>query len=302
MEAAQQHGGTNAAAQPVDHGYFGPGSVTWKVHSHPIILVGGFRALMIQALHPLAMAGVTHFSDFRDDPLRRLRRTAGFVHTVVFADTATVDKLSARVRSIHDRVSGIDPVTGLEYNASDPETLLWVHCAEAHSFLYSYRIFAGRLTEEEQDRYLTEYVRAGELIGIPRADIPATRAEYREFFREMLPKLRSSEVARDTVDFVAHPKLRLVPIKERPFAFNLMVAGHASVTIMPRSLRELAGLPQPGAAEWALAQWTKGSARAIELALRSDRLYSRFNRIARAKLGTGSVPRPSSAGIDPTAR
>lgn len=294
--------GTRAESTARDHGYFGPGSVTWKVHSHPIILVGGFRALMIQALHPLAMAGVTHFSDFRDDPLKRLRRTAGFVHTVVFADTTTADKLAARVRSIHDRVSGTDPVTGGHYNASDPETLLWVHCAEAHSFLYSYRVFAGELTGEEQDRYLSEYVRAGELVGIPRQQIPASRADYRDYFREMQPKLCSSEMARDTVQFVARPKLRYVPMKERPFAFNLKVAGHAAVTIMPRSLRELAGLPQPGPSEWALAQWTKASAKAIELALRSDLVYDRFNRIARAKLGTGPVPRPGGATAEFTAR
>lgn len=276
-------------------GYFGPGSVAWKVHSHPIILVGGFRALMIQSLHPLAMAGVTHFSDFRENPLRRLRQTAGFVHTVVFSDTATVDKMAARVRSIHARVQGTDPVTGGQYSATDPATLLWVHCAEAHSFLDAYRTFAGDLTEAEQDRYLAEYVVAGELIGIPREDIPASKAEYREYFRSMLPELRTSETARGTVDFVARQRLRSVPMKEWPFAVNLKFAGRSAVTRMPRSLRELAGLPDPGPGEWAIGEWTKVNAKAIELALRSDRMAEAFGRVAQKKLGTGPRPRAEMA-------
>lgn len=281
-----------------DKGYFGPESVAWKVHSHPIILVGGFRALMIQSLHPLAMAGVTHFSDFRENPLRRLRQTAGFVHTVVFADTATVDNMAARVQSIHARVQGTDPVTGREYSAMDPATLLWVHCAEAHSFLDAYRTFGGGLSPAEQDQYLAEYVVAGELIGIPREDIPASVGEYREYFSSMLPELRTSETARGTVDFVARQRLRSVPMKEWPFAVNLKFAGRSAVTRMPRSLRELAGLPEPRPSEWAIGEWTKVNAKLIEVALRSDRIADAFGRVAQKKLGTGPPP----AGNVATAR
>lgn len=273
-----------------DRGYFGPGSVAWKVHSHPIILVGGFRALMIQSLHPLAMAGVTHFSDFRENPQRRLRQTAGFVHTVVFSDRQTVDAMAGRVRSIHERVRGIDPVTGREYSATDPATLLWVHCAEAHSFLDAYRTFAGELTDAEQDQYLAEYVVASELVGIPRADIPASRREYREYFSSMLPELRTSETARGTIDYVAHPPLGGLPKKDWPFAINLRFAGRAAVARMPRSLRELAGLPDPGPADWTMTQLTRANAKLIELALRSDHVAEAFARAAEKRLGTGSRP------------
>jgi uncharacterized protein (DUF2236 family) len=274
-----------------DHGYFGPGSAVWKVHSHPIILVGGFRALVIQALHPLAMAGVMYFSDFRDDPLRRLRRTARYVHTVVFSDTETVDRAASTVRQIHDRVSGVDPVTGRAYEASDPEILLWVHAVEAHSFIYAYRTFVGELTLDEQDRYFAEYVKAGELIGIPRAMIPASRDEYREYFRSMRPQLCGSDLAKETIDFVAHPKLRRVPLKEWPFAVNLKFAGNASVSLVPRHLRELAGLPQPGAAEWTLRNLTTANARLMSLALRLDPVRDAFDRIAERRLGTSPIPR-----------
>lgn len=264
--------------------------MAWKVHSNPIILVGGFRALIIQALHPLAMAGVLYFSDFREDPLRRLRRTARYVHTVIFEDTASVDKMSATVRAIHDRVSGVDPVTGRTYEASDPDTLLWVHCVEAHSFIYAYRRYVGELPLEEQDRYFAEYVKAGELVGIPREMIPASRDEYREYFASMRPELLGSDLAKETVQFIARPLLRRVPVKTWPFAVNLKFAGHAAVGLVPRDLRELAGLPDPGAREWALTQATRANARGLDLAMRVGPVARQFERIAEQNLGTKPLP------------
>jgi uncharacterized protein (DUF2236 family) len=277
----------------VDEGYFGPDSIAWKVHSHPIVVVGGFRALMIQALHPLAMAGVTHYSDFKNDPLRRFRVTARFVNSVVFDDTPTVDKHAARVRMIHDKVRGIDSVTGEEYVASDPRTLLWVHCVEAHSFMDAYRTFAGPMSEAEQDRYLTEYVKAGELVGIPRTDIPATRAEYREYFARVFPELRRSEVSDDTVEFVANPKLRLVPKSEWPFAINLKIAGNAAVSRVPLGLRPLMNLPEPGAREWVLERATKVNGTILGQALKFKPVQSVFDGVAQKKLGM--TPLPDSA-------
>ncbi|MGB1583987.1 MAG: oxygenase MpaB family protein, partial [Solirubrobacterales bacterium] len=222
----------DAGLERADWGLFGPESVAWKIHSHPAIVVGGFRALMIQSLNPLAMAGIAQFSDFMTDPLKRFRRTAQYVHHVVFSDTQSAQQAAWRVRKIHDRVHGIDPVTGKEFHANDPETLLWVHAVEAHSFLAAYRTFVGGLTEADQDRYLAEYVAAAELIGVPRAMVPSSRQEYREYFESMLPSLCSSKAAAETIQFVAKPNLRLVPAKEWPFAINLKWAGHASVTLV----------------------------------------------------------------------
>src|SRR3954447_5204970 len=95
-----------------DDGLFGPGSVTWQLHAHPVMIVGGLRALMIQALHPLAMAGVAQHSDFRDAPLRRLHGTARYVEAVTSGDRATAADAADRVKRIHQRVKGIDTVTG----------------------------------------------------------------------------------------------------------------------------------------------------------------------------------------------
>jgi uncharacterized protein (DUF2236 family) len=135
---------TALATGLVDRGLFGPGSITWRVHSNPVMIVGGLRALLIQALHPLAMAGVTQYSDFRSDPLRRLRGTSAYVHAVTFGDTRTAHEAAARVKRLHGRVKGVDQVTGRPFSARDPETLTWVHCVEVHSFLAGYRAYGGR--------------------------------------------------------------------------------------------------------------------------------------------------------------
>src|ERR1700710_2130408 len=119
--------------QREDHGLFGPDTVAWKVVGHPVALIGGLRALLIQSLHPLAMAGVAQHSDYRERPLKRLQRTAEYVAVVTFGDTEQAHEIAARVRRVHRHVKGVDPVTGKRYSAEDPETALYVHCAEVHS-------------------------------------------------------------------------------------------------------------------------------------------------------------------------
>ncbi len=277
--------------QAADWGLFGPESVTWKLHSHPILVVGGFRALMIQTLHPLAMAGVTQYSDYKTDPLGRFRRTAQYIHQIVFSDTETALAAAARVRTVHDKINGVDPVTGREYSANDPETLLWVHCAQTYSAMVSRREFVGDLSEEDQDRYLKEFVVAGELMGIPREIIPASREEYREYFASMLPSLCASNAALETIAFVAKPDLRLVSMKDWPFAVNLKWAGHAAATLMPRSLRQMSGLQKSRSSEWALRRWTTINARAMDRALGFDSVAGRFDNYAARKMGTAVVPR-----------
>lgn len=277
----QQHG---------DFGLFGPGSVTWKIHAHPIVVVGGFRALMIQALHPLAMAGVTQHSKYTTDPLGRFNRTSQYVHKVVFSDTATAHAAAEHVKRVHDNINGIDPVTGQRYSAHDPNVLLWVHCAQTYSAIVARRAFIGDLTDAEEEQYLNEYVAAGELIGIPAEMIPRSKDEYREYFASMLPSLCASQVALDTVRFVARPDMRLVSAKEWPFAINLKWAGHAAVTLMPRSLRKLAGLRRPGPGSWALRNFTAANAKAMERALGYEPFATRFQRFASPRFGTGPAP------------
>ena len=110
-----------------------------------MMIVGGLRALLIQALHPLALAGVTRCWDYRSDPMRRLHGGRAYVHAVTFGDTRTAQAAAARVKRLHQRVEGVDPVTRRPVLGPRPDTLLWVHCVEVHSFLAGYRAYGGRL-------------------------------------------------------------------------------------------------------------------------------------------------------------
>jgi uncharacterized protein (DUF2236 family) len=233
-------------APPADSGFFGPASVTWKVHANPVMLVGGLRALLIQALHPLAMAGVAQYSDFRADPLKRLRGTVRYVYTVVYGSRDAAYAAAARVRAIHERVRGVDPVTGRAYSATDPELLTWVHCVEVHSFLAAYRAYGGRLTRQERDRYLAEQVTAAELIGIPRAIVPASVEQFRAFFAARLPELCVSDDAAAAIAFVRRPSLPGPWWQDLALAPAMRTLGRAATALVPRSLRPLARLPRRG--------------------------------------------------------
>jgi uncharacterized protein (DUF2236 family) len=225
-----------------DAGLFGPDSVTWKVHAHPAMLIGGMRALIIQALHPLALAGVVQHSDFRARPLHRLRRTAEYVATTTFGDTAAAEEAGARVRAVHRHIAGVDAVTGRAYSAEDPETLLWIHCVEVHSFLAAYRAYGGRLSAGEQDAYLAESARVAALVGIDPAAVPASVEAMRAYFAAMRPSLCVSFEAKATVDFVASPP---VTRELLPYAPALRVCATAAVGLVPRDLRRLAGIDRP---------------------------------------------------------
>ncbi|MEA2295763.1 MAG: hypothetical protein QOE86_3402 [Solirubrobacteraceae bacterium] len=232
---------TDAAMPPRDRGLFGPASVTWRVHGSPTVaLVGGLRALLVQSLHPLAMAGVAQHSDYRARPLDRLRRTAEFVATTTFGDTAQAARAARRVRAVHRRVRGVDPVTGAAYSADDPETQVWIHTVEIHSFLAAHRVYGGdRLTAAEEDRYFAENVAVAELLGTPGDRVPATVEEVRAYFAAVRPRLCVSDAARDAISFVVAPPLNA---QLAPYWPALRVLGRAAVALVPSDLRRLAGI------------------------------------------------------------
>ncbi len=225
-----------------DPGLLGPRSIAWRVLGHPMSLVGGMRALMIQSLHPLAMAGVAQHSDYEHRSLDRLRQTAYYVTATVFGDTETARAAVKRVKAVHRRVRGIDPVTGRAYSAADPDTQIWVHCTEWHSLLAAYRVFGRPLTEAQQDRYLAEGAVVGSLLGTPRERIPASLAEYREYFAGVRPELCVSEHSRKAIRFVISPPV----VRETLHLQGVMrMAASAAVALVPRHLRVLAGIDRP---------------------------------------------------------
>src|SRR3984885_13850572 len=120
---------TGVPDRPQDDGFFGPGSVTWRLAADLSAPVAGLRSVLIQALHPLAMAGVDQHSDWRRDPVGRLAATSAYEATVTFGDRATATRAAERVKAIHEHVRGVDTVTGQPYAAGDCPLLLWVHVA-----------------------------------------------------------------------------------------------------------------------------------------------------------------------------
>ncbi|GGQ96332.1 oxygenase MpaB family protein [Kitasatospora griseola] len=184
---------------PGDPGLFGASSVVWRVHEHPAgMLVGGFAALMLQSLHPVAMRAVAEHSDYRTDPTGRLHRTARFVSTTTLGSSAAAEAAIAEVRRIHRFVRGFD-AAGRPYRADDPELLCWVHTAEVSCFLLGHQVFAGRgrLSDDECDAYLAQVALIGELLG---ADgIPGSRAALAEYLARVRGELRAGPESLEVV-------------------------------------------------------------------------------------------------------
>jgi uncharacterized protein (DUF2236 family) len=191
--------------QPQDDGYFGPASVTWRVATDLSVPVAGLRALLLQALHPLAMAGVDQHSDWRRDPAGRLAATSAYLATITFGDRATADRAAAQVRRIHDHVRGTDPVTGRPYAAGDPALLLWVHATFVDSGLAAARAFGTPPTDTDADAYVRETRIYAELLGVPSASIPADQPGLAEYMESVLPELMSTPAAAESASYLLDP-------------------------------------------------------------------------------------------------
>ncbi|KRG43710.1 hypothetical protein ARC20_09770 [Stenotrophomonas panacihumi] len=171
-----------------DPGLFGPGSVTWRVHAEfPGMLAGGLCALMLQTLHPRALAAVYDHSNFRDDLVGRLRRTTAFVAGTTYAPRGEADKLIARVRAIHARIGG-QTADGVPYRADDPELLTWVHVTEAYGFLEGCRRYGREVPPTIADRYYEEVRRVAEALGA--VDVPESEAGVATYFARVQTQLR----------------------------------------------------------------------------------------------------------------
>jgi uncharacterized protein (DUF2236 family) len=231
---------------PGDPGLFGPGSVTWRVHADPSMLIGGLCALLLQTLHPLAMAGIAEHSNYKEDPLGRLGRTGSFVTGTTYGSTATAERLIRLVRRIHRKVRGTAP-DGRAYSASDPELVAWVHVTEVFSFLRAHQRFVPFPVRGEQaDRYYHEMATIAERLGA--TDVPRTRAAMRAYLRAMRPQLEAGEQTRDAVAFLTAPSRD--PLNPLLFGAHQVVI-QASVGLLPAWAREALGMRHPTLVDWA---------------------------------------------------
>ena len=211
--------------------WFPPGAPIRRVHGDASSFVGGLSALLLQALHPAAMAGVAGHSGFRGDPWGRLARTSTFLAYTTFGTVEHAEDMIAKVRAVHERVRGKTP-DGTPYRASDPHLLLWVHVAEAESFLRAYdRYGAHALTPDHAD----EYVRQSGMIAtkLGATDVPQTVAELRATRDTFRPELTATDEALDTAHFL----LREPPLpRGARLAYAPLVAG--AVALLPRWARK----------------------------------------------------------------
>ncbi|TDW29292.1 oxygenase MpaB family protein [Cryobacterium psychrophilum] len=221
-----------------DIGFFGPGSASWAVHGGMATMVAGIRALLMQTLHPGAMAGVHDWSRYEEDPLGRLSGTIQWLVTVTFASTEQAVHESGRVAHFHDRVAGtyLD-AQGMErpYRAGDPELLSWVHVVFTDAFLAAETVWGGPIPGGA-DQYVREWSKAGELVGV--IDPPLSERDLRgqlEAFRAA-GTLKSDERVAEAVRFIRYPPLRPSML---PF-YRIMFAG--AVASLPVEYREMLGL------------------------------------------------------------
>jgi len=225
-----------------DDGYFGPASVTWRVSTDLAWPVAGLRSLLMQALHPLAMAGVDQHSGWRRDPAGRLAATSAYLATITFGERAKAVRAAARVRRIHDHVRGVDAVTGRRYAAGDPALLLWVHVALVESGLAAGWAFGTPLSAEDSDRYVAEMVVAAELAGVPRRLVPASVADLDRYAASVRPELRRTPAAAESMAYLLDP-----PGLDEEVAGIWQDVRDAAIAVLPDWARDMYGYgaPQP---------------------------------------------------------
>ena len=216
--------------------WFPEGSAIRRVHGDASMFVGGLRALLLQSLHPQAMAAVAAHSGYRGDPWGRLARTSTFLATTTFGTADDAAQAVAVVRAVHARVRGVS-AEGVPYEASDPHLLRWVHIAEAHSFLAAHQRYGAEpLDAAGCDEYVEQTAVVGRALGA--AELPTTLAGLLDQLRAYRPELRGTPEARDAARFMlVDPPL---PWPARP-PYGVLAA--AAVALMPRWARQPLRLP-----------------------------------------------------------
>ncbi len=217
--------------------WFDEGSAIQRVHGDASMFVGGLRALLLQSLHPQAMAAVAAHSGYRGDPWGRLARTSTFLATTTFGTADDAAQAVAVVRAVHERIRGVT-AEGLPYAASDPHLLRWVHVAEAHSFLGAHQRYGARAARRRRDATSTSGSPPSSGTPSGRPGCPTTLAELVDRLRAYRPELRATPEARDAARFMLlDPPL---PWPARP-PYGVLAA--AAVAMMPPWARRPLHLP-----------------------------------------------------------
>jgi len=188
-------------------GFFGPGSVSWRVHGETTVLFGGARAILMQAAHPLVIAGARATGFYERNPWARLERTLRLTYSITFGTAVEARAAAERINEVHRMVHGIDEITGEPYDALDPALLLWVHACLVDSALEFERRTVGGLSRDERQRFHEEQMLAAEMLGLPRSQIPPTVEELRAYIDGVVEsdRLIVTDAARAVADLFRRP-------------------------------------------------------------------------------------------------
>lgn len=259
----RRSGDTPFLESTADAGFFGPESVAWRVHGDfTSMLIGGTTALLLQMLHPRALAGVWDHSDFREDMAGRLRRTARFIAGTTYGSSDEASALIAHVQSIHDQVHGTLP-DGTPYSANDPELLTWIHVAEVSAFLGAYlRYRDPDLSPADQDRYFAETAIIAEKLGA--TNVPKSRAAVAAYLQRVRPELRYDHRTRE----VARALLEQ-PAQSPAIGAFMKLVFQAAEDLLPGWAAEMHGFKPAPLSRPAVRAAARGLGRVLRWALHS---------------------------------
>ena len=237
-----------ASGLPEDYGFFGPDSVTWRVWSYPTSLTIGFqRAVVVEELDPFLVASVHATRKIITRARTRYDNTLRYFAIIAFGDSRSAVKAADMLVHIHARVVGVEPVSGLHYDANNPDSQLWIHLTAWHSILYAYEVYGpGKLSEADELRYWEECATGAELQTCSPDTVPRTREGIRLYFEQMRPRLAASEATQEVMDHLLNSEVMFPPVPRVLFAATWVVNKAlrlATLATMPDWQRNLANLP-----------------------------------------------------------
>lgn len=246
-EHPKQSGLLDVTLDRVDEGWFGPGSVAWKVWLHPTFTLHGFaRAVTIQHLDPDLVAAVDDSGQVYKRTPTRYDRTMEYFIAWIAADSRTVIKMSDILMKVHDRSFGTNKVTNNTYDANSPESQLWIHIVAWQSILNVYEILGpGRLSRDEENEYWQQCAIAAKAQPIRQNDIPRTRGEVKKYLDDWREKLSASEAAIRNVDHILDGAITVNPqIPSRIQKLMRPIFRSGVIATYPRWMRPMLGVKQ----------------------------------------------------------
>ena len=213
-----------------DPGYFGPGTITWRIHSDVMAVIGGVRALFLQALEPRAFGGVQAHSRYREEPFGRLLRTAEYIGIISFGTKEEADRAAAKVRGMH-KALGLDI----------PELLLWVHNGFTDSLLDVALRSGMKLSKSEQDQYVREQLVAAKLVGLDPEICPKNVAELNQYYVDKKQSLIADKAVRQSARFIFMPPMNKFFRYLTPSQGLWVIVASLSFASLPRWVRKMYG-------------------------------------------------------------